>query len=92
MSGNENETMRDQIKCKPMGRRFKRALFCGLSVIAVSSLAPARAAVEPQPDARAIMMRMAEFLSSAQRVSVTVHGAYDAVQPEGDKVESKSAT
>jgi hypothetical protein len=33
------------------------------------------------------MMRMAEFLSSAQRVSVTVHGAYEAVQQEGDRVE-----
>jgi hypothetical protein len=33
------------------------------------------------------MMRLAEFLSSAQRVSVAVHGAYDAVQQEGDKVE-----
>jgi hypothetical protein len=33
------------------------------------------------------MMRMADFLSRAQRVSVTVHGAYEAVQQEGDKVE-----
>jgi hypothetical protein len=33
------------------------------------------------------MMRMAEFLSKAQHMSVTVHGAYDALQPEGDKVE-----
>ena len=47
MSGKENETMRDQIECKPLRRRFKSAFFCGLSVIAVSSLAPARAAVEP---------------------------------------------
>jgi hypothetical protein len=53
----------------------------------LSILPQLQAAVEPQPDARAIMMQMAEFLSKAQRMSVTVHGAYDALQPEGDKVE-----
>jgi hypothetical protein len=85
--GKENETMREQSEFKPIGRGYKGAFFCAVSLIVVSSLAPARAAVEPQPDARAVMMRMAEFLSNAQRMSVTVHGAYDALQPEGNKVE-----
>ena len=53
----------------------------------MSILAQLQAAIDPKPDARAIMMRMAEFLSKAQHMSVTVHGAYDALQPEGDKVK-----
>lgn len=32
-------------------------------------------------------MRMADFLSKAPHLSVTAHSAYDALQPEGDKVE-----
>ena len=78
--------MRAAIKCKPIRWGYKRA-FGAMSLLAVSSLVPARAAVEPQPDARAIMMRMADFLSKAQHMSVSIHGAYDALQPEGDKVE-----
>ncbi len=43
--------------------------------------APAAAAVtETQVQARAILMRMADFLGGAQRFSVSVHMGYDAVQ------------
>ena len=42
---------------------------------------------ESQAKARAILASMAEFLSKTPRMSVTVHGAYDAVQPNGCKVE-----
>jgi hypothetical protein len=45
------------------------------------------AAKEPTPDAKAILMRMADFLSKSPRMSVTVHSSYDAIQGEGDKVE-----
>jgi hypothetical protein len=79
--------MREQSEFQRIGLGYKGAFFCAVSLIVVSSLAPAWAAVEPQADARAIMMRMAEFLSNAQRMSVTLHGAYDALQPEGYKVE-----
>jgi hypothetical protein len=51
-----------------------------------SSGAPT-AARETPPDAHALMMRMADYLSKAQRMSVTVHAAYDALQPEGYKLE-----
>jgi hypothetical protein len=44
-------------------------------------------AKEPPPDAKVILMRMADFLAKSPRMSVTVHGSYDAVQAEGDKVE-----
>jgi hypothetical protein len=60
------------------------AFSCAISLITLPIL-PVQAAIKPQPDARAIMM--AEFLSKAQHRSVTVHGAYDALQPQGDKVE-----
>jgi hypothetical protein len=50
--------------------------------------APAAPAVsESQAQAREILMRMAEFLKSAQRFSVTVRGDYDAVQTSGQKIE-----
>ena len=75
------------IVCKRMGWRSMGAFSCAISLITLSILPRLQAAVEPRPDARAIMMRMAEFLSKAQHMSVTVHGAYDALQPEGDKVE-----
>jgi len=75
------------IVCKPMGWRSIGAFSCAISLITLPILPQLQAAVEPQPDARAIMMQMAEFLSKAQHMSVTVHGAYDALQPEGDKVE-----
>jgi hypothetical protein len=50
--------------------------------------APAAAAVtESQAQARAILMRMADFLAGAQRFSVSVRGGYDAVQNSGQKIE-----
>jgi hypothetical protein len=50
--------------------------------------APAAAAVtESQAQARAILMRMADFLGGAQRFSVSVRAGYDAVQKSGQKVE-----
>jgi len=45
------------------------------------------AAIEKPPDGREILMKMADFLSKAPNWSVTVHSAYDAVQPNGSKVE-----
>ena len=50
--------------------------------------APAAAAVtESQARASAILARMADFLSGAQRFSVSVRGGYDAVQKSGQKIE-----
>lgn len=44
-------------------------------------------ASEPQADANAILMRMADFLGGTQRFSVSVSGHYDAVQASGQKIE-----
>ncbi|MGQ0593776.1 MAG: DUF2092 domain-containing protein [Gammaproteobacteria bacterium] len=43
--------------------------------------------VEPQADAEAILMGMAELLSRTQRFSVNVLSSYDTVQPSGQKIE-----
>jgi hypothetical protein len=42
---------------------------------------------ESQAQARAILMRMAEYLGSAQNFSVSLRGGYDAVQRSGQKIE-----
>lgn len=42
---------------------------------------------EPRGDARAILMRMANFLSQTQRFSVTVRSGYDVLQDSGQKIE-----
>jgi len=57
---------------------------CMVAAVLAQSGAGAK---EPQPDAKSILMRMADFLSKAPRMSVTVHSSYDALQGEGDKVE-----
>src|SRR5262245_29616055 len=50
--------------------------------------APGAAAVtESQAQARATLMRMADFLGGAPPFSVSVRGGYDAVQQSGQKIE-----
>jgi hypothetical protein len=56
-------------------------------VTVAATLALAWAADEKQPDGRAVLMRMADYLAKSSAWSVTVHTAYDAVQPDGFKVE-----
>ena len=58
-----------------------------LFFIAVASLAPAWTADEKTPDGRAVLMKMADYLAQSPAWSVTVHTDYDAVQPDGFKVE-----
>lgn len=52
---------------------------------------PTGAAVPPQPDtqaqARTILMRMASFVSSAPRFSVSLTTSYDTLQASGQKIE-----
>src|SRR5215469_10385490 len=62
-------------------------IFGALALIAGVSLRLAWGAIEKPPNGREIMMKMAEFLSKAPNWSVTLHSAYDAVQPNGSKVE-----
>ncbi len=52
-----------------------------------ASAPKAPAVTESQTQARAILMRMAEFLAGTQSFSVSVRGDYDAVQTSGQKIE-----
>jgi hypothetical protein len=75
--------------------RFQRSQWLGqfltrfgnLSLIAATGIALAWAAADQKPDGRAILMRMADYLSKAPAWNVTLHYAYDTVQPDGFKVE-----
>ena len=67
-----------------MAKYFKT--FGALSLMAGASVAMAAVGQHP-PDARQIMMRMADFVSKAPKWSVTLHTGYDVVQPDGYKVE-----
>src|SRR3954447_18949760 len=63
-------------------------ILCGAAWMAASVLAPSvGTAKEPRVDAKAILMRMADFLSKSPRMGMTVHSSYDALQAEGEKVE-----
>ena len=59
----------------------------GVFLISAASLLPAWAANDKQPDGAAVLMRMADYLAKSPAWSVTVRTAYDAVQPDGFKVE-----
>jgi hypothetical protein len=67
-------------------RRWLGAGLCAASVL-LAGLAEAQAPGGSPPDARALLLRMAELLGKTQRLSVTVHAAYDAVQASGQKIE-----
>jgi len=56
-------------------------------LIAAGSLSLALAADEKEPNGRAVLMRMADYLAKSPAWSVTIHTAYDAVQQDGYKVE-----
>ena len=56
-------------------------------LIAAGSLSLALAADEKEPNGRAVLMRMADYLAKSPAWSVTIHTAYDAVQLDGYKVE-----
>jgi hypothetical protein len=62
-------------------------VFGAAVLIAGASLVVGWAADEKTPDGRAVLMRMADYLAKSPAWSVTVHTAYDAVQPDGFKVE-----
>ena len=46
-----------------------------------------QAVVEPQGDARALLLRMADFLAKTPRFSVNIKNGYDVLQESGQKIE-----
>ena len=62
------------------------ASLCGVCVL-TAGLTSAQTPGASPPDAKAILLRMGTLLGSTERLSVTAHAAYDAVQPSGVKIE-----
>jgi hypothetical protein len=67
-------------------RGWLGAGLCAASVL-LAGPGEAQAPGGSPPDARALLLRMADLLGKTQRLSVTVHAAYDTVQASGQKVE-----
>lgn len=61
------------------------ALLCAASVFTAPGIARAQATAVP--DARQVLLEMAQFLARTPRLSVTLRTGYDAVQASGQKVE-----
>jgi hypothetical protein len=72
-------------RTQPFSQRPLKSI--GVFLISTASLVVAWAAIEKQPDGAAVLMRMANYLAKSPAWSVTLHTAYDAVQPDGFKVE-----
>ncbi|MGO4306944.1 DUF2092 domain-containing protein [Cupriavidus sp. RAF12] len=81
-------------------RRFKRAVLVSALFLTIGQPAYSQQPPTPKPgqtaavqetasqaQARAILMRMAEFLGNAHAFSVKLRGGYDVVQPSGQKIE-----
>jgi hypothetical protein len=68
-------------------RRWIGALLCAAVVATAPALVRAQTPVAPPPDAKALLLKMADFLGKSQRFSVTMRGSYDAMQASGQKIE-----
>jgi hypothetical protein len=66
--------------------RVVLSLAAALAVAGVSSAQQAAPAADDR-EARATLERMARFVASAQKLSVTLETAYDVLQPDGQKIE-----
>ena len=77
---------------------FIRTLWATVTVLAVVLVlgatpalaaddAPAAAATAQDPEARAILMAMANFLAKTPAYSVTMRSGYDAIQTDGQRIE-----
>lgn len=83
-------------RIEPSGlKRPLRAAIVALAVVLTLGGAPAlaeveaptAAATEQDAEARAILLRMANFLAKASAFSVTIRGGYDAIQADGQRIE-----
>ena len=74
------------------GRRAVLAVLA-IAVAAIASTAraadptPATAGAGQGPDARALLRGMANFMAQAPGLSVTMRSSYDAIQPDGQRIE-----
>jgi len=68
-------------------RRFAPALALAAALLLWSGQAPAAVHAEQSPEARAILLKMANFLAEAPGFSVSVRSGYDAIQEDGQRIE-----
>ena len=67
-------------------RRSLEALLCAAFMV-TTGLAEAQAPGGSPPDARALLLRMADLIGKTERLSVTVRTSYDTLQASGQKIE-----
>ena len=73
------------MRIRTSGRAFLAVWLC-VTLVLVVGLAEAQAP-GGSPDARAILLKMGDFLGKTPRLSAKVITAYDTVQTSGDKIE-----
>ena len=78
--------------------RFKKLLRTALATLAIvlafgaapvlaATDAPSAAAMDQDPEAKAILMKMAEFIAKAPAFSMALRSGYDAIQEDGQYIE-----
>jgi len=72
---------------QPRKIRPCRRVFTVLAIIMTLCAPPVVAAAEAEPDASAILLKMANYLAKAPAFSVTVRSGYDAIQVDGQRIE-----
>jgi hypothetical protein len=76
-------------------RQLLRAMFAALAIVLMlgtnpvlaTAAAPATTSAEQDPEAKAILMKMAEFIAKAPTFSVTLNSNYDSIQEDGQYIE-----
>lgn len=59
----------------------------GTAAVLAAADAPTTTAMEQNPEAKAILMKMAEFIAKAPAFSMTLRSSYDAIQEDGQYIE-----
>ena len=74
--------------CRPRVGRGAFMLFAFITALATTGFASAQSATTPtQEEAKAILMRTAEYMASLSAFSVNVRDSYDTYQKSGQKIE-----
>jgi hypothetical protein len=68
------------------GRRWLATLFC-VALVCATALAEAQVPGGSSPEARALLLKMADLIGKTPRLSVTVRTSYDTMQTSGQKIE-----
>jgi len=67
--------------------RVRASGWLGMWLCVAAALGAGYAHAQSAPDARALLVKMGEFIGNTQRLSVTTRSSYDTLQTSGDKIE-----